>query len=118
MGTFTQNFEIMETRELTQDQFAQFIADSILQIDNYCFDVLYDVSSIMKELAEKRGVLDKPQLSVYHFMLRSTGCDLVKADDINYKLFKDRSTTVYELVFCWNYSYMHREPFCKVRRLV
>jgi len=98
-------------KEMNQDQFAEFIAKIIFKIDFYQFDILYDVSRIMSELNKHRGNSDKAIYTNYHLMIRSTGCDLVHPNDENYSIFKDRSTVIYSLQFCWNCSYFN-VPFC------
>lgn len=107
----------METRKLTQDQFARFMAEIILSIENYNFDVLYDVRRIMDLFMAHRDRHESPERDSFHLMIRSTGCDMVKESDANYELYDKRSAKIYSLSFCWNYSYMSNEVFCKVIQL-
>ena len=102
----------------TQDEFAKFIAQAILDIEHYSFDLLYDIKRIMDELAEKRSETREPQKSNYHLMLRNTGADLIKPDDENYKLYNNRSNIIYSLTFCWNCSYMMGESFCNIDKIM
>ena len=92
-------------KKYTKDQFAKFIFRKALQISNYNFDMFYDISKITKILFEKRGVSTEKQKDVLHLMLRSTGCDLISPDDVNYKIYNERTDKVYKLEFCWNEDY-------------
>ena len=98
--------------ELTLDDFAAFMATCILGTEHYKFDLLYDISKIVKLLNENRGKHETPIYETFHFMLRSTGSDLIKSDDENYNIYLTRSTTVYKLTFCWNRDYFYNIPFC------
>lgn len=100
---------------LTQDEFAKFIAEQILTIEMYQFDILYDVRRIVDELQENRGNSEKPVLKTFHLMIRSTGCDLVEPNDENYNLFEQRSDKIFCLNFCWNRDYFNL-PFCEVTK--
>ena len=100
----------MKTR-MDYDEFAEFMAKIIFKIDNYNFDVLYDIKTIMTEFAENRSKTDKAIFSTYHLLIRNSGCDLIKPDDENYNLYENRNSKVYCLQFCWNRDYFNI-PFC------
>ena len=107
----------MKTREMSQDEFAKFIAKVILDIDNYSFDVLYDIKKIIIEFNDNRGKHETPIFDNYHFMVRNTGSDMIHADDGNYSIYDDRSSVIYSLTFCWNGGYFSNIPFCKVEQI-
>ena len=105
------------TQKLSTDQFAEFVAKQILTIENYKFDIFYDIRRIMSIFESKRSVSDQAQRDNFHLMVRDNGCDLVDPDDENYKTYKQRSDKIYSLTFCWNCDYMHNETFCEVEKL-
>lgn len=105
-------------KHLTRDQFAKFIASIILDIDNYSFDVLYDIKQVMDLQERNRSESEVKRESILHLMIRNTGCDLVKPNDTNYREYKLRSTKIYALKFCWNCDYFSKESFCDVIELI
>ena len=107
----------METRKMSQDEFAKFIAGIILDIEHYSFDVLYDVKKIVMEFNEFRGKHELPIVVNYHLMVRTTGCDLVKEDDENYNIYDERTPIIYSLTFCWNGDYFSNIPFCEMEQI-
>ena len=108
----------MKTITMNKDQFAQFMADVIRDIDSYKFDVLYDIAKIISKLSQSRGETEYPVREELHLMLRSTGCDLITPDDENYKVYDSRATKVYKLLFCWNESYFSNTmTFCIAERI-
>lgn len=107
----------MKKIEMSPDQFSKFIAEQILKVENYSFDVFYDIAKIMKIFIENRSTLDKEIIETFHLMIRNTGFDLVKTDNSEYKTFFQKNSEIYHLSFCWNYSYMHKKPFCEVEKI-
>ena len=107
----------MKTQQMSKDEFAKFIAGAIFEMKHYNFDMFYDIRKIMEELKENRGNTEEPILSTFHLMLRNTGCDMVRPEDENYKLYTNRSDTVYSLIFCYNHEYLHNRPFVSVTKI-
>jgi len=102
---------------MTNDDFAKFIANEILSIKNYNFDMMYDIKKIVIEFNKYRGISEKPIETEYHLMLRETGCDLVEPSDELYKTYKQRNDKIFSLLFCWNCYYMHKKSYCIVNQL-
>ena len=109
--------ELKELTKLDRDQFAKFIAHRLLSIDNYNFDVLYDIKKIVELSNERRSLTPLPAKTTFHLMIRSTGSDMIKPDDENYSIYDDRTSEVYSLEFCWNCDYQSNTPFCIVSQL-
>lgn len=103
-------------QQLSKDQFALWIMQKMGIMNQYQFDMLYDIRKIMTELQAYRGEINSVIKTEYHLMLRDTGCDLVQPSDENYSTYRQRSDTVYKLIFCWNEDYF-AHPFCEVERL-
>ena len=104
--------------EMTNDEFTEFIAKVIFKMDNYNFDILYDVAKFMAEFKKYRGVTGHKVQMSYYLCVRSTGCDTVNLDDTSglYEIYKGRSDQIYILNFCWNRDYFN-VPFCIVEKI-
>ena len=101
-------------KTMTKDQFARFMAEQILEIKQYNFDVFYDISKIVNESKEvlfSKDSTEKPIKKEYHLMIRSTGCDLVNPSDDCYNTYLDRSDKIFKIVFCFNEEYFINENF-------
>ena len=101
---------------MTKDEFARFMAIRILTIETYNFDVLYDIQTVIDDLKLIQGKTGQPMFTTYHLMTRDTGGDMVKPDDQNYALYKERNYKIWELEFCFNRDYFNL-PFCIVSQI-
>ena len=101
---------------MDKDDFAQFIADQIKSVKHYSFDFFYDITKIMGILAEKRSDHVNKHFSTFYLFVRDTGCDLAALDDVNYDIYKDRSSVIYEINFFWNHDYFS-DFFCTVKQI-
>ena len=104
-------------KKLNQDELSKFIANELLKIGNYNFDLFYDIDKIVERFNASRGIHEAPMKETFYLMLRDTGSDLIDSNDENYSIYKLRSSTIYKLIFCWNYGYFYNECFCEVTKL-
>lgn len=107
----------MKPKKLTKDEFARFISGVTLnEIENYNFDVMYDIHKIVYYLKVYQGMTEELKTDTFHFMIRKTGCDLVQTNHEYYDTFKQRSEIIYSLEFNWNHDYFD-VPFCTVTKI-
>lgn len=103
----------MNSKEMTQDQFATFMANIILtDIQNYQYDAFYDIAKVVDLHKEKRAITESEQYSELHLFTRSTGCDLVSPDSDLYGIYKSNNSNCYKFKFVWNCDYLRKVPFC------
>ncbi len=111
-----------KTRELTRNQFAKFIANKLLKLKAYNFDLFYDIARITEEHKKQRANYKEPVQTTFHLFLRDTGSDLIDMADIikekdTYKIMKERSIQIYRLRFTFNCDNFYNVPFVIITKI-
>lgn len=121
------NFRTMKTIKLTNDQFAQWLFNKGLEIENYNFDLMYDITKIITEIKNTNLrdlntgdlITDKPVFRAFWLQLRKSGSYLFDySDKRNIEPVKlNFSGKEYKINICVNCSYIYNQAFAEITEL-
>ena len=112
----------MKVGKLNRDELAKELFKIGSELENYNFDMFYDIQTIMNLNREKRGVTEEAQKDVMHLFIRKFGThSLIESNEVNQseelKAMKGQSEEHYKLVFCWNVDYLYSETFVVISKI-
>lgn len=112
----------MRVGKLNRDELAKELFKIGSKIENYNFDLLYDIQTIMNLNRKKRGNSIESEKDTMHLFIRKFGThSLIESNEVNQseelKAMKDQSEEHYKLVFCWNVDYLYSETFVVISKI-
>ena len=107
-----------QNMKFTQDNFAKFIFSQGLKIKNYNYDLFYDIVQIQKDRQYNSNIHSQPIYRKYYLFIRELGSHLIYEDekDLFDTLFINNDK-VFEITFCFNYTYFRNEYFANIKKL-
>jgi hypothetical protein len=104
----------MKTQNLNQDQFALFIANKIINTENYNFDYFYDIAYMVRLINENRQHTESPNFKTFYLYTRKLGSHL--SEDQNNDLLLNNEE-VYKITLCFNYQYFSGQNFATIEQI-
>ena len=118
--------------EYNKNQFAKFLFNIGLSINNYNYDLIYDIGNIrsketetIKRETEKNDnrypTKDKVLDTMYLFTRSNGTHSFFEGENINtleeIKMYKDHNEKMYKIVFCWNEGYFSNTEHCTIEEI-
>ena len=111
----------MKVGKLNRDELAKELFKIGSELENYNFDMFYDIQTIMNLNREKRGVTEEAQKDVMHLFIRKLGThSLIEVECLDQsnelEAMKNQADEHYKITFCWNVDYLYKESFAIVTK--